>query len=114
MATRKARKRGDGKPERGYPRPQLVRQQWQSLNGQWGFAIDAQGQWHSPSEVAWQTTIQVPFAPETPASGVADTGFYDAVWYHLKTPVPLLPPDRRLILHFGAVDYAATVWVNDQ
>ena len=95
----------------GYPRPQLQRKEWLSLNGQWEFAIDADGSWCKPSDVDFNTTIVVPFSPETAASGVANTGFYRACWY--RKTVSVAPPfDKLLLLHFGAVDYRATVWVN--
>jgi len=97
---------------RAYPRPQLERQHWQSLNGPWDFAIDEEGALTRPSEVNWQSTIEVPFAPETRASGVENTGFYRACWYRRTVDVGEIPEDRRLLLHFGAVDYHATVWVN--
>jgi hypothetical protein len=54
----------------------------------------------------------VPFAPETPASGIANTGFYRACWYRRTFDPPALRLGERLLLHFGAVDYHATVWVN--
>src|SRR5439155_22389055 len=57
--------------------------------------------------------IRVPFGPETPASGVNQTDFFDAVWYRRAFAAPRLADDQRLILHFGAVDYQAGVWVND-
>ncbi|GAB4442316.1 MAG: glycoside hydrolase family 2 [Chloroflexi bacterium OHK40] len=97
-----------------YPRPQLERKEWLSLNGLWEFALDPQARWRSPHQVQWQTTIRVPFAPETPASGVADTGFYRACWYRRSFEAPALAPGDRLILHFGAVDDSATVWLNDR
>jgi hypothetical protein len=97
-----------------YPRPQLERGQWTSLNGQWEFAIDADARWTQPADVAWNATITVPFAPETSASGVGDTGFYKACWYRRTLDTPPLKEGQRLILHFGAVDYTATVWVNGQ
>jgi hypothetical protein len=95
----------------GYPRPQLRRTDWISLNGVWDFAIDLEAEW-SLSEVRWERTITVPFAPETAASGVADTGLYKAVWYRLRFRAPRLSDDERLILHFEAVDYQAQVWVD--
>ena len=97
----------------GYPRPQLVRQDWWSLNGPWEFAIDVEGVWRLPQQVRWQTQIQVPFSPETPASGVGDTGLYRAVWYRRVVNTPALQDGQRLLLHFGAVDYHAVVWVNE-
>jgi beta-galactosidase/beta-glucuronidase len=97
---------------RGYPRPQLVRPKWQSLNGQWDFAFDRERTWRAPGQVKWSRAITVPFSPETRASGIGDSGFYNAVWYRRSFPRPPLAPRERLVLHFGAVDYRATVWVN--
>jgi beta-galactosidase/beta-glucuronidase len=97
-----------------YPRPQLERAGWLSLNGPWDFALDHEGQWRTPAQVAWSTTIVVPFSPETAASGVGDTGFYLACWYRRSFDAPPLGEGDRLMLHFGAVDYSATVWVNGQ
>jgi beta-galactosidase/beta-glucuronidase len=97
---------------RGYPRPQLVRHDWVSLNGPWEFALDPDRRWSLPGQVVWSATIIVPFAPETEASGIGDMGFYSSCWYRRRVPRPLLAPGERLLLHFGAVDYAATVWVN--
>src|SRR5205823_12772162 len=65
-----------------------------------------------PVHGAWDRRIRVPFAPETPGSGVHDPGFYRACWYRRTFEAPDLSDGRRLMLHFGAVDYAATVWVN--
>ncbi len=96
----------------GYPRPQLVRDQWVCLNGTWDFAIDADARWRVPDEVKWDLRVQVPFAPETRASGIGDTGFYRAVWYRRTFTPPPLPEGGRLILHCGAVDTSAIVWVN--
>ena len=61
--------------QRGYPRPQLRRAQWYSLNGSWEFALDPDGVWGAPAEVQWSDEILVPFAPEAPLSGVGHTGF---------------------------------------
>ena len=97
---------------RGHPRPMLRRKGWTCLNGWWDFAIDAEAKWSTPEQVRWDRRILVPFAPETPASGIADTSFYNAVWYRRTMPRPALEDGQRLILHFGAVDWQATVWVN--
>jgi hypothetical protein len=97
-----------------YPRPMLQRARWMNLNGRWDFAIDKDGTLADPRQVDWRQKILVPFAPETPASGIGDTGFYNAVWYRRVVQVPRSLEDERVILHFGAVDYQATVWVNDQ
>ncbi|HYH46694.1 MAG TPA: glycoside hydrolase family 2, partial [Thermoanaerobaculia bacterium] len=95
-----------------YPRPQLARAGWASLNGPWEFSLDPEGRWQIPDEVAWRSTIEVPFSPETPASGIGDTGFYRRVWYRRRFGSPKLRDGERLLLHFGAVDWAATVWIN--
>jgi beta-galactosidase/beta-glucuronidase len=96
----------------GYPRPQLERAEWINLNGEWDFAIDVEGRLRDPRDVVWDSKILVPFSPETPASGIGNTGFYQAVWYRRTFEPPALSATQRLILHFGAVDYEAHVWVN--
>jgi len=60
----------------------------------------------------WDRSITVPFAPETPASGVHETGFFTACWYRRRVSVPTLEPGERLMLHFGAVDTVARVWID--
>ena len=95
---------------RGYPRPQLRRDGWVSLNGPWDFAFDPSGTWRLPSHVQWDRAIRVPFAAEAPASGVGVTSFFRACWYRRSVAVPRLGEGERLLLHFGAVDYEATVW----
>jgi beta-galactosidase/beta-glucuronidase len=97
-----------------YPRPLLCRSGWQSLNGRWEFAIDGDGVVEDPEAVDWQHVIEVPYAPETRASGVHDTSLFKACWYRRTISRPRLDPDQRLLLHFGAVDYRASVWVNGQ
>ncbi|HYX22564.1 MAG TPA: glycoside hydrolase family 2, partial [Thermoanaerobaculia bacterium] len=96
----------------GHPRPLLERSSWTSLNGSWEFALDPKARWRLPKEVDWNAAILVPFSPETPASGIGDTGFYSRVWYSRTFEAPGLRRGERLLLHFGAVDWAATVWVN--
>ena len=94
-----------------YPRPQLVRAQWQSLNGPWRFAFDNDRRYRLPSDaIAWTHDIIVPFPPESQASGVGDRGFHRACWYQRE--FMLEPGGPCVLLHFGAVDYQATVWLN--
>ncbi|RAP74514.1 glycoside hydrolase family 2 protein [Paenibacillus montanisoli] len=101
-----------------YPRPQFVRQQWESLNGEWEFEFDddrigSKEQWHKgQNELARR--IQVPFAFQSKLSGIADNDFHDCVWYRKRFRVTDAFAGKRTILHFGAVDYEATVWVNGQ
>jgi beta-galactosidase/beta-glucuronidase len=95
-----------------YPRPQLRREDWISLNGTWDFAFDDGAAWTGPRAVNWSQTIAVPFSPETGASGINADGFFRVVWYRRSFDRPELVPGQRLLLHFGAVDYSAEVWVN--
>jgi beta-galactosidase/beta-glucuronidase len=90
----------------------MQREEWISLNGSWDFAFDRDARLRSPEEVHWDRTIQVPFSPETQASGIGDTGFFTALWYRRTFQYRALKPNERLMLHFEAVDYSAIVWVN--
>ena len=92
-----------------YPRPQFLRHDWQSLDGAWLYSFNEET---NPHCVAWQGEICVPFPPESPLSGVKDTGYHNVVWYQRRFHVPLDWQGRRILLHFGAVDYLAQVWVN--
>ena len=62
--------------------------------------------------MTWSGDIRVPYPPESQLSGVNDPGFHPVVWYRRSFEVPSDWRDGRIILHFGAVDYAARVWVN--
>lgn len=98
----------------GHPRPQLVRPGWDDLCGRWSFAYDdsdsgrAERWW--ADDRAFDREIVVPFPPESAASEIHDPGFHPVVWYR-RTIAPRLTDGRRLILHFGAVDHRADVWV---
>ncbi len=97
--------------EFAYPRPQLVREHWQSLNGQWKFRFDNDRQYRHPSDgIEWTHEITVPFPPESAASGIGDRGFHFACWYEREFEIAA--QGERILLHFGAVDYRAKVWVN--
>lgn len=103
----------DGKKrQHAYPRPQLRRDGWVCLDGRWKFALDPESQWEQPESVKWDSSINVPFAPETPLSGIEATGLNKAAWYRRTFDAPEFHSGERLLLHFGAVDYQATVWVN--
>jgi beta-galactosidase/beta-glucuronidase len=100
--------------ESAYPRPQLRRRQWTPLDGPWRFLFDPDRRFSHPAEVldAWTHEIVVPYPPEAQASGIGDRGFHRACWYERDFDCP--PGTGRTILHFGAVDYVARVWVNDK
>jgi beta-galactosidase/beta-glucuronidase len=100
-----------------YPRPMLVRPNWQDLTGPWGFAPDPQGLgrsagWHL-DEAPFSRSIMVPFPPESELSGIHDHDSPDVVWYRRQVVLDRVPTSgERVLLHFGAVDYRATVWIN--
>ena len=100
-----------------YPRPQWVRPQWLNLNGEWEFAEDPQLSGEEKGWASGQTfdrRILVPFAPESALSGIGNTDFMTGVWYRRSFRLPEAWKGRRCLLHFGAVDYDAKVWLNGQ
>src|SRR6188768_1486331 len=95
---------------REYPRPQLVRKDWQNLNGLWDYAITAKD---APKPEKWDGQILVPFCPESALSGVGKSVTRDqTLWYRRAFEAPAGWKKRRILLHFGAVDWEATVSVN--
>ena len=104
-------------PRSEYPRPQFVRDSWQCLNGSWDFEIDYGNSGESRGlvkpEAVYAQTITVPFCPESSLSGIGNTDFLNAVWYRKTISVTEEHLSGRVILHFGAVDYEATIWVNE-
>ncbi len=101
-------------PRSEYPRPQFVRPDWLCLNGEWQFEIDGgdSGLERGLLKRPLSDTITVPFCPESELSGLGYTDFMLAVWYKKVVTVPGDWKGRHVLLHFGAVDYDATVWVN--
>src|SRR5947209_5674218 len=101
----------EGPAAPGHPRPMLRRDSWWTLDGEWDFALEEPG-WEHPDDVKWTMTIEVPFAPETEASGVCHRSYIYACWYRREVTAPEGHRDReRIILHFGAVDHDASVWI---
>jgi beta-galactosidase/beta-glucuronidase len=99
-----------------HPRPQRARANWIDLCGSWEFAYDDAGRglderWQEEAGV-FDRRITVPFPPESPASGIGDTSYHPVVWYRRLIKVPDLRPNQRVLLHCGAIDYRAQVWVN--
>ena len=92
-----------------YPRPQMVRKDWQNLNGLWELAITAKDA--KPSE--FPSRILVPFPVESALSGVMKhVSENDRIWYRRTFELPKGWRERRVLLHFGAVDFETEVWVN--
>lgn len=101
-----------------YPRPQFVRKEWKNLNGEWEFEFDDDNvgeneKWYRENK-DFSKRINVPFAFQTALSGIEDTSFHDVVWYKSEIEVPKKWQNKRIILHFGAVDYYAKVYVNGE
>ncbi len=98
-----------------YPRPQMTRPNWENLNGWWDYAFQPKD---SPTPQAYAGRILVPYAPESLLSGVQTQVLPDQrIWYHRRFRSPLSLAEvrhtgERVLLHFGAVDYQANVWVN--
>jgi beta-galactosidase/beta-glucuronidase len=110
LATRWAKEVSPQNSLPEYPRPQMVRKDWLNLNGLWAFAI-------TPKEAAKPDTftnqILVPFPIESALSGLMKSvSENERIWYRRSFELPKKWMDRRVLLHFGAVDFEAVVWVN--
>jgi hypothetical protein len=96
---------------RDYPRPRLTRRTWATLNGLWDFAVDASA---TKVPAFGDAKILVPFPLEAPLSGV-QAGLLNAddfLWYHRVFTLPPAWRGQRVLLHFGAVDWDASVSLN--
>ncbi|GAB3901827.1 glycoside hydrolase family 2 protein [Spirosoma agri] len=95
---------------REYPRPQLVRQKWQNLNGMWDYAITPRT---APAPAKYDGQILVPFAVESTVGGVnKPLSPTQRLWYRRNVTVPADWTGQRVLLHFGAVDYECSLWIN--
>jgi hypothetical protein len=93
-----------------YPRPQMVRGNWQNLNGRWDYAVRDSG---APRPTTFDGKIVVPFAIQSQLSGVRKpVSETQRLWYHRTFRAPRLAKDERVLLHFGAVDWESDVYVN--
>lgn len=101
-----------------YPRPQFVRDEWMVLNGEWEFTYDdnqigeSEKWYRDDCHHTFKLKINVPFCYESKLSGIADTAVHDIVWYRRVFRLPESYKGKHIILHFGAVDYMARIWVN--
>ncbi|MEN6598162.1 MAG: sugar-binding domain-containing protein [Proteiniphilum sp.] len=94
-----------------YPRPIMERAEWQNLNGLWKYAIQPVGK---QKPTGFEGDILVPFAIESSLSGVQKrVGRDNELWYQREFMVPSKWKNNKVLLHFGAVDWKADVWVND-
>lgn len=100
-----------------YPRPEFIRKSWQNLNGEWEFSFDDEDRgllekWYVGNH-RFEHRINVPFVYQAKLSGIDTREIHDIVWY--KKEVTLKEHEKeRVILHFGAVDYEAQVFINSQ
>lgn len=93
-----------------YPRPQLVRGNWKNLNGLWQYAVREK---NAATPASWDGKILVPFAIESGLSGVGRTVGKDSLlWYRTSITLPATMKGKKVLLHFGAVDWRTTVYVN--
>ncbi|MEC8636283.1 MAG: sugar-binding domain-containing protein [Bacteroidota bacterium] len=94
-----------------YPRPQFERTQWKNLNGLWDYAILRTNE-IQPKK--FQGKILVPFSFESPLSGVGkNISPNDKMWYMKTFDLPKNWSGKKIIIHFEAVDYDSSVWLND-
>jgi len=94
-----------------YPRPQLVREHWQNLNGLWDYAIVAGKLGAAPGK--YEGKLLVPYAVESALSGVGKTvGKDSSLWYRQTVTIDKEIRKQRVLLHFGAVDWQCEVYVN--
>ena len=103
-------------PRSEYPKPQFERENWLNLNGVWQFEIDNgrsgidRGLAEADAKLSDQ--ILVPFCPESKLSGIENTDFMYGVWYKRTVTLTEQQCAQRVVLHFGAVDYTANVFIN--
>lgn len=101
-----------------YPRPQFERELWLNLNGDWEFEFDDKNMGEKQkwfiTKNHYSKTINVPFSFQSKLSGIEDRTFHNVVWYRKKFCLPVSFDNKRVILHFGAVDYLTKVWINGE
>ncbi len=109
IKTRWAAQVNPNAPLPEYPRPQMVRSEWLNLNGLWNYGITEA----ASADFSVEGQILVPFAVESSLSGVArSVTELDALWYERTFTLPSAWKGRNVLLHFGAVDWKAEVWLN--
>ena len=102
-------------PRPEYPRPQFEREAWINLNGEWSYTFDfskSGSERNLQNSEGFEDKIIVPFCPESKLSGVGYTDFIEAMWYQRKIEIPAAWNGKRMILHFGGVDYHSTLYID--
>ncbi|MHA2182312.1 MAG: glycoside hydrolase family 2 protein, partial [Promethearchaeota archaeon] len=108
-------------PRPEYPRPQFIRENnWLNLNGEWDFVFDdlnmgIRERWYKKKTFnKFNKKIIVPFCFQSPLSGIKDNSFHDIIWYRREFVIQDKFQEKRVLLHFGAVDYSCKVYLNGE
>ncbi len=100
-----------------HPNPQFERENWQNLNGEWefkyDFSVSGKDRGFNKNDTVFKEKINVPFCPESKLSGIANTDFLNSVWYRKSINISESELSGRAFINFGAVDYHATLYVNE-
>ena len=102
-------------PRPEYPRPQFERTTWVNLNGAWTYEFDFNNSGEKRNLQAAKSLskqIMVPFCPESKLSGVNHTNFIKKMWYQRSLSIPSDWNSKKILLHFGAVDYTAEIYID--
>ena len=104
-------------PRNEYPRPQFERDEWVCLNGEWEYRFDfsksgEEQDWKNAG--AFEDKINVPFCPESRLSGIGFTDFIEMMWYRRTLEIPAGWNGKKILLHFGGVDYRCVVYLDGQ
>ena len=113
-------KAGMTQPRSEHPKPQFEREDWINLNGPWTFQIEPRKHSNLSGSAqrdfrevhSFDKPITVPFAPESPLSGVGDKDFITSICYHRRIEIPENWSGKSVLLHFGAVFYRAEVYID--
>ncbi len=102
-------------PRPEHPKPQFERKDWINLNGKWTYAFDFGKSGYErgfKDSRGFEGEIIVPFCPESALSGIGHKDFIERMWYQREINIPKSWKGRRTVLHFGAVDYVAEVFID--
>jgi beta-galactosidase/beta-glucuronidase len=102
-------------PRPEYPRPQFERTEWKNLNGPWSYTFDFDKTGLGKGFIAstgFKDQIMVPFCPESKLSGIEYKDFIEEMWYQRKLEVPKTWSGKKIMIHFGGVDYQSELYID--
>jgi beta-galactosidase/beta-glucuronidase len=102
-------------PRPEHPRPQCERSDWRNLNGSWTYTFDfgkSGAERGFASSKGFEAEITVPFCPESKLSGVGHTDFIEMMWYHRRLEIPPEWGGKKILIHFGGVDYESEIFID--